>query len=173
MTLDAEVTKLRWKTTEKVNKRLSYYGLSVTVFPNWRGGWSACVKHGDAPPTFLNRPTEEAAHVAAEQEFIRLKASGKFGPPPWPTTSEILRGVNSLDELSRQAREEYVELTCLLIREGERADLIQIDGSTGSSEAYWIPHSQHRVTRFHDAGYQTIIATKWWWNRAEPAEGVW
>jgi hypothetical protein len=173
MTLAAKATKPRWKNSQNRNKYLRHYGLKVTVFENKCGGWSVCVNQGDGPPDFLNRPSEEAARAAAEQEFVRLKDSGKFGPPPSPTTRELLRGVNSLEELSPSAREDYVQLPGRLIHEGERADLIQIDDRNGSSKEYWVPHSQFKFTDFDYYGDQTIIATKWWWNRAEPATGAW
>ena len=175
MTLCAIAIKLRWKTSLNGNQRLSFYGLTVTVFPNKRGGWSACVKPGDAPLIYLNYATEGAARAAAEQEFIRLKASGQFRPPPTPapTVREFLRGINSLEELAPEVRKDFIELRCNLEREGDRANLVRIYDGNGCSESYWVPHSQHKVVRSHDYGPQTIIATKWWWDRAEPARGGW
>jgi hypothetical protein len=173
MTLNAPATKQRWKTSQNGNRFLSFYGLKVTVFPNARSGWTFSVGRNAEPQTYSNHATELEARAAAEQEFIRLKASGQFKPPPEPTLREILKGVNSIDELGPQGREQYIELTGELVHEKDKADLIRIYDRHGHSVCYWVPHSQHKVARIHSHGLVTIIATKWWWNRAEPATGGW
>jgi hypothetical protein len=174
MTRDAITTKPWWKTSQNGNPRLSFYGLKVTVFPNpRRGGWTVSVGRNAEPPIYSNHETESEARAAAEQEFIQLKASGHFKPPPEPTLREILKGVHSLKELGPQGHERYIELTGDLVREGDRADLICIHDGSDNGASYWSPHSQHKVARIHGQGSITIIATKWWWNRAEPAEGGW
>jgi hypothetical protein len=86
--------KTRWKTSETGNRRLSFYGLNVTVFRNARG-WAVSVTENDAPPSYLNFATEPEARAAAEQTFRELKASGKFKPPPPPSPPplrELVKG---------------------------------------------------------------------------------
>jgi prophage regulatory protein len=107
MNLNATATKQRWKTSQNGNRFLSFYGLKVTVFPNARGGWTVSVGRNAEPPTYPNHATESEARAAAEQEFIQLRASGHFKPPPEPTLREILKGVHSLKELGPQGHERY------------------------------------------------------------------
>jgi hypothetical protein len=173
-TADAKATKLRWKTSQNGNSYLSFYGLKVTLFANARrGGWTVSIGRNAERPSYSNHATEVQARAAAEQEFIRLKSSGQFKPPPGPTLRELLKGVRSLAELGAPGHEQYVERTGYLVREGDKADLIRFCRGDGNSTCYWVPYSQHKVVCVGDDGSRTMIATKWWWKQAEPAKGGW
>jgi hypothetical protein len=107
--------KLKWKTTQNGNRRLSYYGLTTTVFPNTRrGGWTVSVKENEAQPTYSNHATEEEACTAAEETFLKLKGSGAFRPPPPLSLREILEDVDLSGDIPTELADVVVELDARL-----------------------------------------------------------
>lgn len=166
----AKGSKLRWKTSEKGNSYLSFYGLKVTVFPDTRGdGWTVCVSRNGGEPTYSNHATQAEARVSGKQAFLRLKRSGEFKPPrvssaAW--TGEVLQDIAKAGHVPPELGAQFTELSAFRKRKAERADLFELATGGGRAGLYWVPHSQSAVIS-DDADYCRLVVTTWWLDRAE------
>jgi hypothetical protein len=163
----------RWKRSQSGNSCLSFYGLKIAVFPNPRGdGWSVSIGQNNGPPAYSNCATEAEARVAAEQAFLRLKATREFKAPT-PALEPLHQRLGSLLVAGRLRPEFegcFRELTGRRQREAERADLFHLDlHDDGRGAAYWIPHSHGAVIR-EETVHCRLIVSQWWFDRAEPAQ---
>lgn len=163
--------KPRWKKSNNGNHYLSFYDLKISVFPNTRrGGWTVSVAENGETPTYSGHATETEARAFGEQKFSNLKSSGDFKAPSPRSLREVVEEMLEDGRIPPTLEGDYVELSARLERKADRADLFRLDLSDdGLGNLYWVPHSQGALIEDH-TGLCRLIVTRWWLDRARPAQ---